>query len=228
MTGTARGGRRPRRLRGRRRTRRSPRRPSARDRRRSRRPRPTRPSRRATPRRRRARRLDHRRLAAVGPRPEGPRAAARLDQPDEPVRVLGPGAARRATCASATAASSGERTDEIAERLDRCTRGARRSSSRAGSTTSPRASRREKAAADLDAMVRRARRTASASCSSELLPVEQRLPGRRRADQGPQPPHRGDRPGAARAVLPFYAALEDPRTPGRCAPTRPLDGDHPT
>jgi lysophospholipase L1-like esterase len=122
----------------------------------------------------------------------------------------------------------GERTDEIAERLDRCARGAKVLVVQGGVNDIAQGRPVQEAARNLDAMVRRGQAAGLDAVLVEVLPWNNGFPdavepikrlngliagiGRRRGVQ----------------VLPFYTALEDPRSPGKMRANDTLDGNHPS
>ncbi len=122
----------------------------------------------------------------------------------------------------------GERTDQIARRLDACATGARVLVIQGGINDIAQSRSVDLAAGDLDAMVRRGQ---SAGLRVELTQV---LPWNNGYPQAAPLISRLngliDAIGQRRhvAVLGFYGALEDPRAPGRMRPDLTSDGDHPS
>ena len=122
----------------------------------------------------------------------------------------------------------GERTDEIAARLTRCARGAKVLIVQGGINDIAQGRPVADAAANLDAMVRRGKDARLGVVLVEVLPWNNGYP------RFAKPIERlnaliegiGRREGVP--VLPFYGALEDPRTPGRMGADLTLDGDHPS
>jgi lysophospholipase L1-like esterase len=121
----------------------------------------------------------------------------------------------------------GERTDEIAERLDRCARGAKVLVVQGGINDIAQGRPPDEAARNLDAMVRRGQDAGLDVVLVEILPWNNGFP------DAVEPIARlnaliagiGRRRGVP--VLPFHATLEDPRTPGHMRADETLDGDHP-
>ncbi len=122
----------------------------------------------------------------------------------------------------------GERTDEIAARLDECARGAQVLIVQGGINDIAQGRPVEPAAANLRAMVDRGLALGLRVAIAELLPWNngypeadpkiRRLNGliHRIADDAGIP------------VLPFYSTLEDPARPGRMREEWTSDGDHPS
>lgn len=122
----------------------------------------------------------------------------------------------------------GERTDEIADRFDSCTRGARALIVQGGINDVAQGRPVEDAAADLRAMVRRGRERGLRVVLTDVLPWNN---GDRRAARDI------DRLNALIAdvardervpLLRFNAALADPRDPDRMRAELTSDGDHPS
>ena len=122
----------------------------------------------------------------------------------------------------------GERTDEIAVRLDECAKGARMLIVQGGINDIAQERPVEFAAANLRRMVERGKQLGLRVAITELLPWNNGYP---QAD----PPIRrlnGLIQEIARdehvRVLPFYETLEDPQRPGRMREEWTSDGDHPS
>ena len=122
----------------------------------------------------------------------------------------------------------GERTDEIARRLDRCAEGADVLVVQGGINDIAQRRPVEPAAANLRAMVRRGRELGLAVLLADVLPWNNGYPAAER------PIRRLNELiaelGAAEAVpvLPFHDTLEDPERPGRMREEWTSDGDHPS
>ncbi|MBA2765232.1 MAG: SGNH/GDSL hydrolase family protein [Thermoleophilaceae bacterium] len=122
----------------------------------------------------------------------------------------------------------GERTDEIATRLDECTAGADAIIVQGGINDIAQGRPVTEAARDLDAMVARGLEVGLETTIVEVLPWNNGYP-----DADPEIvalnkaiARIGERRGVE--VLPFYSALEDPAAPGRMAAELTADGDHPS
>jgi lysophospholipase L1-like esterase len=122
----------------------------------------------------------------------------------------------------------GERTDQIATRLDRCARGASVLIVQGGINDVAQGRAPEEAAADLERIVRRGKRTARHVLLVEVLPW---TGGHPRAD-GPIRKLNALIHAIGRResvpVLPWHDALEDPSTPGAFRNDLTADGDHPS
>ena len=122
----------------------------------------------------------------------------------------------------------GERTDEIAGRLDDCARGARMLIVQGGINDIAQGRPVADAAGDLRAMVRRGRELGLRVVLVDVLPWNNGHPqaagpiddlNRRIRAIGREERVR---------VLPFFRTLEDPRAPGRMRADWTIDGDHPS
>jgi lysophospholipase L1-like esterase len=122
----------------------------------------------------------------------------------------------------------GERTDEIAARLDRCAGGARALVVQGGINDIVQGRPVDAAARDLEAMVRRGKARGLGVVLVEVLPWNNGYPqaapfieelNRRIGEIG-----RRQRVG----VLPWFRTLQDPAKPGRMSPQLTEDGDHPS
>ena len=122
----------------------------------------------------------------------------------------------------------GERTDEIADRLEECAQGARTLIVQGGINDIAQGRDVADAAEDLRAMVRRGKALGLRVVLVDVLPWNNGYP----AAAGPI----DDLNGRIRAlgreervrVLPFFATLEDPANPGRIRREWTIDGDHPS
>lgn len=122
----------------------------------------------------------------------------------------------------------GERTDEIARRLDACARGAEVLVVQGGINDIAQGRPVEPAAGNLRAMVRRGKELGLRVAICELLPWNNGYPLadpqiRRLNGLIHELAREEDVP-----VLPFYATLEDPERPGRMPEAMTSDGDHPS
>lgn len=122
----------------------------------------------------------------------------------------------------------GERTDEIAARLDDCAAGADALIVQGGINDIAQGRPVTEAARDLDAIVARGLELGLHTTIVEVLPWNNGYP-----DADPEIialnkaiARIGDQRGVE--VLPFYSALEDPAAPGRMAADLTDDGDHPS
>ena len=122
----------------------------------------------------------------------------------------------------------GERTDEIARRLDSCTRGARELIVQGGINDVVQRRPVEDAAGDLRSMVRRGRKRGLRVMLADVLPWNN---GDRRAARDIVRLNRLIARIARDERVPllrFNAALADPRDPGRMRADLTSDGDHPS
>ncbi len=122
----------------------------------------------------------------------------------------------------------GERTDEIARRLEECERGAATLVVQGGINDIAQGRDVADAARDLDAMVARGQADGRAVALVEVLPWNNGYP-----DAAPQIDALNARIraiGKARAVpvFPWYGALEDPAAPDRMRADLTVEGDHPS
>jgi lysophospholipase L1-like esterase len=122
----------------------------------------------------------------------------------------------------------GERTDEIAARLDECATGARILVVQGGINDIAQGRPVEAAAQNLRELVRRGKGLGLQVAIAELLPWNngwpQADPKIRRLNELIRSLAREERV----PVLPFYATLEDPARPGRMKEEWTSDGDHPS
>lgn len=122
----------------------------------------------------------------------------------------------------------GERTDEIAQRLEDCARGAEVLVVQGGVNDLAQGRPGADAADDLRSMIRRGKALGLRVATVEVLPWNNGHPA--------AVPLIDDLNRRIRAlareegvpVFPWYAALEDPRAPDRMRPELTEDGDHPT
>ena len=122
----------------------------------------------------------------------------------------------------------GQRTDEIAARLDACTRAADVLVVQGGINDVAQRRPVEPAAANLRAMIRRGRELGLRVAVADVLPwnnghPDAEAPIRRLNALVAELALEEDVP-----VLPFHDTLEDPRRPGRMAAEWTSDGDHPS
>lgn len=122
----------------------------------------------------------------------------------------------------------GERTDQIAARLDRCAGGAKALVVQGGINDIVQGRRVADAARDLEAMVKRGKARGLGVVLVEVLPWNNGHP-----QAAPFIEELNRRIGEIGArervlVLPWFKALEDPRNPGRMAARLTDDGDHPS
>jgi lysophospholipase L1-like esterase len=122
----------------------------------------------------------------------------------------------------------GERTNEIAKRLDECAKGAQILIVQGGINDIAQGRPVERAADNLRAMVVRGKALGLRVGIAELLPWNNGYP-----EADPKIRHLNELIHAlARdehvAVLPFYETLEDPASPGRMKEEWTSDGDHPS
>jgi lysophospholipase L1-like esterase len=122
----------------------------------------------------------------------------------------------------------GQRTDEIATRLDECAQGAQVLVVQGGINDIAQGRPVEPAAQNLRAIVRRGKELGMRVAVVELLPWNNGFP-----DADPKIRHLNEliRTVAREEgvpVLPFYDTLEDPERPGRMREAWTSDGDHPS
>ena len=123
---------------------------------------------------------------------------------------------------------SGERTDQIAARLDRCAERAKVLIVQGGINDIAQGRPVEEAARDLRSMVERGMDLGLRVALTEVLPWNNGYPAAAR------PIRRLNRAIAQIGsdlrvpVLPWYSKLEDPANPGRMKPEWTTDGDHPS
>jgi lysophospholipase L1-like esterase len=122
----------------------------------------------------------------------------------------------------------GQRTDEIATRLERCAQDAKVLIVQGGINDLVQGRPAESAAANLRRMVERGKRLGLRVAIAELLPWNNGYP-----DADPQIRRlneliRGIGRDESVLVLPFYETLEDPVRPGRMREEWTSDGDHPS
>ena len=118
----------------------------------------------------------------------------------------------------------GQRTDEIARRLDRCAQGAEALVVQGGINDIAQGRSVDDAAVNLEAMVSRGRELGLTVVLANVLPWNNGYPG---ADE---PIRRLNALLAELDVplLPFFETLEDPDRPGRMREEWTSDGDHPS
>ena len=155
----------------------------------------------------RAGRLDHRRLAGVGPRP-GRAPAAGASDPQSQYEYWAERRLRGVRFRNCGV--FGERTDEIARRLDRCARGAKVLIVQGGINDIAQGKGIEGAARNLRAMVRRGRRLGLRVALVEVLPWNNGYPRADPLDPGAEPPHRRHRPRPGRARVPLVRPARGP------------------
>jgi lysophospholipase L1-like esterase len=122
----------------------------------------------------------------------------------------------------------GERTDQIAERLEGCARGADVLIVQGGINDIAQGRSVVEAADDLRAMLRRGKELVPRVIAVDVLPWNNGYP---RAEPEIRQLNEQIRELAAAesvAVLPFHDTLEDPERPGRMRPDWTDDGDHPS
>jgi lysophospholipase L1-like esterase len=118
----------------------------------------------------------------------------------------------------------GERTDEIALRLERCARGAELLIVQGGINDIAQRRPVEPAAENLRAMIERGRELGLEVLVAEVLPWNNGHP----AAEGPIRRLNELIHGLGAPVLPFHDTLEDPERPGRMREEWTSDGDHPS
>jgi lysophospholipase L1-like esterase len=122
----------------------------------------------------------------------------------------------------------GERTDQIAERLEGCARGADVLIVQGGINDIAQGRSVVEAADDLRTMIRRGKELVARVIAVDVLPWNNGYP---RAEPEIRRLNELIRELAAAesvAVLPFHDTLEDPERPGRMRPDWTDDGDHPS
>jgi lysophospholipase L1-like esterase len=122
----------------------------------------------------------------------------------------------------------GERTDEIAARLDECARGAQVLVVQGGINDIAQGRPVEPAAENLGAMVRRGKELGLRVAIAELLPWNNGYPDAEPKIRRLNELIRGLAEEEGVPVLPFYETLEDPERPGRMPEAWTSDGDHPS
>jgi lysophospholipase L1-like esterase len=122
----------------------------------------------------------------------------------------------------------GERTDEIAKRLDECAKGAEVLVVQGGINDIAQGRPVEDAAANIRRMVRRGRELGLRVAIAELLPWNNGYPEADPKIRRLNELIREIAKEQAVAVLPFYETLEDPDRPGRMREDWTSDGDHPS
>lgn len=122
----------------------------------------------------------------------------------------------------------GQRTDEIARRLDACAKGAQALVVQGGINDIAQGRPVQRAAANLRRMVERGRQLGLRVAIAELLPWNNGYPEAdpkiRRLNELIRAIGRDEHA----LVLPFYETLEDPARPGRMREEWTSDGDHPS
>jgi lysophospholipase L1-like esterase len=122
----------------------------------------------------------------------------------------------------------GERTDEIAKRLDECAQGAQVLIVQGGINDIAQGRPVEPAADNLRAMVRRGKQLGLRVAICELLPWNNGYPHADAKIRRLNELIRGIARDEDVPVLPFYETLEDPGRPGRMKEEWTSDGDHPS
>jgi len=122
----------------------------------------------------------------------------------------------------------GERTDEIATRLDRCAKAAEVLIVQGGINDIAQMRRVKTAAANLRGMVKRGKRMNLKVALVEVLPWNNGYPGAdRRIRRLNEAIHAIGRDEGV-PVYPWYERLEDPKRPGKMKAEWTIDGDHPS
>lgn len=122
----------------------------------------------------------------------------------------------------------GQRTDEIALRLDECAKGARVLVVQGGINDIAQGRPVERAAAHLRKMVERGKQLRLRVAIAELLPWNNGYPEADPAIRRLNELIRAIGRDENVPVLPFYETLEDPQHPGRMREEWTSDGDHPS
>lgn len=122
----------------------------------------------------------------------------------------------------------GERTDEIAQRLEDCARGAEILIVQGGVNDLAQGRPAADAADDLRSMIRRGKELGLRVATVEVLPWNNGYPAAVPAIDDLNRRIRALARAEGVPVSPWYAALEDPRAPDRMRPQLTEDGDHPT
>jgi lysophospholipase L1-like esterase len=122
----------------------------------------------------------------------------------------------------------GQRTDEIAARLDECAKGAQMLVVQGGINDIAKGRRVEAAAANLRRMVEQGKQLGLRVAIAELLPWNNGFPEADPKIRRLNGMIRAIGRHEAAAVLPFYETLEDPARPGRMREDWTSDGDHPS
>ena len=122
----------------------------------------------------------------------------------------------------------GERTDEIAARLDSCASGADMLVVQGGINDIAQRRSVAAAAANLAAMVRRGRALGLRVAIADVLPWNNGYPRAAPAIAELDRAIAGIATAEGVALLPFYATLHDDRRPGRMRDEWTSDGDHPS
>ena len=122
----------------------------------------------------------------------------------------------------------GERTDEIAERLEECARGADVLVVQGGINDVAQGRSVVEAAANLRAMIRRGRELVPRVVAVDVLPWNNGYPRTEPEIRRLNELIRETAAAESVAVLPFHDTLEDPERPGRMRPDWTDDGDHPS
>ena len=122
----------------------------------------------------------------------------------------------------------GQRTDEIARRLDDCVRGAQVLVVQGGINDIAQGRPAETAAANLRSMVERGKRLCLRVAVTELLPWNNGYPEAEPKIRRLNELIRAFARAEGVPVLPFYETLEDPARPGRMKEQWTSDGDHPS
>jgi lysophospholipase L1-like esterase len=122
----------------------------------------------------------------------------------------------------------GERTDEIAVRLDECAKGARVLIVQGGINDISQDRPVESAAANLRRMIERGKRLGLRVAITELLPWNNGFPEAEKPIRRLNQLIRAIGSDEDVPVLPFYETLEDTQHPGRMREEWTSDGDHPS
>jgi lysophospholipase L1-like esterase len=122
----------------------------------------------------------------------------------------------------------GERTDEIAERLEECAAGAEVLIVQGGINDIAQGRSVVQAADDLRAMIRRGKELVARVTTVDVLPWNNGYPRTEPEIRRLNELIRELAVAESVAVLPFHDTLEDPERPGRMRPEWTDDGDHPS
>ncbi len=122
----------------------------------------------------------------------------------------------------------GERTDEIAQRLERCAKGADVLLIQGGINDIAQMREVASAAGDLRGMVKRGKSLGLRVALVEVLPWNNGYPAAAAPIRELNRLIRGIGREENAPVLPWYRRLEDPGAPGRMKPEWTADGDHPS
>ena len=122
----------------------------------------------------------------------------------------------------------GQRTDQIAERLDECAEGARTLIVQGGINDIAQGRPVADAAADLRTMVQRGKAKGLRVVLVDVLPWNNGYPDASEPIRALNALIEDIGRDEDVTVLPFFKTLEDPRAPGRMKPEWTIDGDHPS